>query len=494
MGVRQMMTFVKSTIQSERRLQAPLNPDGSPSSVIVFDALGGMRRYFNEGSYLWDFQWTRDQVRSDVNAFRKAGFRLVVVLDGGVDTEKFRTWFGRRREELKHLRRLNTHLTSYRLHEAPDKELWHPPQGCSHYLAQAFRDAGCEVHISLEDADHEIAWLVAHHGAFGVLTCDTDFIVFPGVDRYMDVNTLEIGKKKGIRVGMVCKEEICSELGLSEEELPGIAAVMGNDVIKGALGDLQALQLKWGVQYGVQAAACEVKSCPDAWSSKIEQAKEYYVPVEPTPNNQCNTKGFILMQTQTFMRGIAIEALNKERSIHETLAPLSKAVYARSGLKSVKEHLCIPSMRVEQWKDGWTIEITEDDVKAPMPPSSPGEVAILICQYLRAQNAISDFHFCALIGHVVDRNLLRREMKAATKKPVGVPRLEDLHASALYLHAIEILWMGIEGVKEPRCWEMYDGVLFHFLCQKRQLLDPKFWPKNRRMLEWDTPMFDWKSA
>ncbi|GMH37231.1 hypothetical protein BSKO_05104 [Bryopsis sp. KO-2023] len=469
MGVRHMMTFLKSTVQRTRRLKGGTNDAGQPTSTIVYDALGSLERYFNQGCYVWDFDRMRQAVLKDVNAFRAAGFNLLVVLDGGVDPRKFKTWFRRREDDLAHLRILNDYLISpdrhMERHGPLDDEIWAPPPGKAQYLGQAFRHAGCEVRCAVHDADPEIAWLAKSLNAYGVMTCDTDFVLFPGVQTYLDSRTLKIGKNSEISVEAVSKSELCKQLRISQEDLPAVAGILGNDIIEGSYRDIKKLMRKWEVNSMVAGAAMEVANMhPAKWPWKWEEAKQYYALKKSKLADVTNPKGHVLLKEKMYVRGVAMERLGDSVSTHEVLAPLCRAVYSRNGVGSVKEHLCVPSMDANAWRAGWTVRISQTDPKAPEPPSDPKKLAIMVCQYLRHVKAISDFHFCALVAQVADRDMLKERMQETAASPPDIPRLDDLHACNLYLNAIEVFWMGADG-NEPCCWDIFDGVLYHTLCQ-----------------------------
>lgn len=98
-----------------------------------------------------------------------------------------------------------------------------------------------------------------------------------------------------------------------------------------------------------------------------------------------------------------MEDLQAGQSLHRALAPLRNGVYARNGLDSIKEHLCIPSESIETWENGRVVNIDKIQPHAPEPPSNPQDLGLLVCQYLKAVDAISEFHFCALMMQLLQR-------------------------------------------------------------------------------------------
>lgn len=293
MGVKLLMSYLCSNVQNVRQIKARGCKD-----VIIYDALGCRERYFDRGSFIVDLQAMQKSVARDVCAFRNAGFRLIVVIDGGLDPEKYNTWSKRRHEELKSWHALNEYLKHARKGKAPTREKWCPPENHSQYLVEAFEDAGCEVIVSDQDADHVMACLAQRRQVYGVLTCDTDMLMFPEVDIYMDSNTLVFYGDGRIYAGHVARSQLARSLGLSEGELPGIAGILGNDVICGRNhSELRILASKWRSRCFVQAAGKEVASrAENLWPQTWRKALEYYTPVEPRRGGSIvSLKGYRLM-------------------------------------------------------------------------------------------------------------------------------------------------------------------------------------------------------
>lgn len=96
MGVRHLWPYVRATLSRTIRLTA----DQLENRTLIVDGLSGSRRYL-DADYLWNFQTLRDRIRRDVEAFRKAGFRLIVVIDGGLGQHRFQSWFQRRKQDLQ---------------------------------------------------------------------------------------------------------------------------------------------------------------------------------------------------------------------------------------------------------------------------------------------------------------------------------------------------------------------------------------------------------
>jgi hypothetical protein len=68
------------------------------------------------------------------------------------------------------------------------ESLWIPPNGATQLLGDAFQEAGCCVFYSFDDTDKEAAFWAKKNKAFAVITDDTDFLCYEGVDRIWSAN------------------------------------------------------------------------------------------------------------------------------------------------------------------------------------------------------------------------------------------------------------------------------------------------------------------
>jgi hypothetical protein len=55
-------------------------------------------------------------------------------------------------------------------------------------LGDAFQEAGCRVFYSFDDTDKEAAFWAKKNKAYAVITDDTDFLCYEGVDRIWSAN------------------------------------------------------------------------------------------------------------------------------------------------------------------------------------------------------------------------------------------------------------------------------------------------------------------
>jgi hypothetical protein len=66
--------------------------------------------------------------------------------------------------------------------------LWIPPNSCLQLLGDAFVEAGCRVFYSFDDTDKEAAYWAKQHRAYAIITDDTDFLCYEGVERIWSSN------------------------------------------------------------------------------------------------------------------------------------------------------------------------------------------------------------------------------------------------------------------------------------------------------------------
>lgn len=296
MGVKHMASYLRSRCYERVVLRYP---DGCQDrNLLVYDVLGCSDRYLWRSSLVWDFQGMLEKVRADVEAFSAAGFEVVVVLDAGVDEEKMATWVRRRKTDQKAVEKLNK---SGVMEDIPRAlQVWNSPLSCVEYLGQAFRHVGCRVVFTLGEADHEAAWLAISERAYGVVSCDTDFLMYPGVKRYFDSQTLEVREDGSILVDVVEKEGLVASVGISELELPAVAGFCGNDVLNGQpRWCAQKATDEYGVEHKFEAAVMRLgRTRQSEWSEQCKRAVAHYKPVEPVWQCSQHLLTFILKSKQ----------------------------------------------------------------------------------------------------------------------------------------------------------------------------------------------------
>jgi hypothetical protein len=75
--------------------------------VVVLDACAAMLTFFGHSSLVGDFHALQRSVAQFVARFAAVNVKLVVVIDGAVQPEKFAVWISRRRKEVTKVADLN---------------------------------------------------------------------------------------------------------------------------------------------------------------------------------------------------------------------------------------------------------------------------------------------------------------------------------------------------------------------------------------------------
>lgn len=105
---------------------------------------------------------------------------------------------------------------------------------------------------------------------------------------------------------------------------------------------------------------------------------------------------------QVMMRGITIEDLT-EPPIFKVLLPLRRAIYARMGLKFVKEKMCSPHDCNSSWCTWVTIKIEDNEPRAPPVPADLEGLLPMACSFLKTTGVVEDYHLRAILCQRTDR-------------------------------------------------------------------------------------------
>ncbi|KAI9022033.1 hypothetical protein DFJ74DRAFT_756739 [Hyaloraphidium curvatum] len=240
MGVAGLTAFVERAtrhvdlIAEGRRLAALRKAGGgaASSNEIVVDGNGLFRRLYSP-----HIDWVRGgqferlaaEVRTFVERFTRAGWALTVVFDGQIEATKRKVWVSRRTVEARRAEQIMDYLAAQEMlppesQQMPPKKLWFLPVSTTRAIPNAFRDAGCEVHFSLGEADREIAHRAIEKGAYAVLADDSDYLAFD-IPRVLSLRNL-----RGMRTTLIDREAKAKIFpGLLPEYWPLLATLSGND-------------------------------------------------------------------------------------------------------------------------------------------------------------------------------------------------------------------------------------------------------------------------
>ncbi|KAH3758807.1 hypothetical protein Pelo_9408 [Pelomyxa schiedti] len=116
------------------------------------------------------------------------------------------------------------------------KSMWLRREAQMQIMADTFSTAGCIVSFAAYEADQEAAFLCAKYKALGILSPDSDTIIFPGVEKWFLCLTANF--KSNFSVEMVAKSELRQYLQLPESHLPLLSCLAGNDYITSSYQEL----------------------------------------------------------------------------------------------------------------------------------------------------------------------------------------------------------------------------------------------------------------
>uniref|UniRef100_A0A3Q3WXK8 XPG N-terminal domain-containing protein n=1 Tax=Mola mola TaxID=94237 RepID=A0A3Q3WXK8_MOLML len=197
------------------------------SPTIVVDGMACLRHWYKCRDWVCGGQWGEymDVLKSWVEAFTSAGIRLVFFFDGLVTEHKRREWVKRRHRVNREISKIFRHMKAHG--EQPGRELFCLPSGLATFTGFALRSLGQEVFCSVQEADYEIASYAYQNCSMGILSQDTDFIVYDSAP-YLSVAKLQIDSLTTV---LYDRQRLCCSIGLAVAQLPLLACLLGNDVV-----------------------------------------------------------------------------------------------------------------------------------------------------------------------------------------------------------------------------------------------------------------------
>ncbi|XP_026234848.1 constitutive coactivator of peroxisome proliferator-activated receptor gamma [Anabas testudineus] len=195
--------------------------------TLVVDGMACLCHWYSCKDWVCGGQWKEymDVLKNWVEAFTSAGIRLVFFFDGVVEEQKRPEWVKRRRRVNREVSKLFRHI---KLHgEQPGRELFCLPSGLATFTHFALSSLGQEVFCSLREADYEIASYARQHSSMGILGQDTDFVIYDSAP-YLSVAKLRINSMTTV---LYDRQRLCQTIGLSVNQLPLLACLLGNDVV-----------------------------------------------------------------------------------------------------------------------------------------------------------------------------------------------------------------------------------------------------------------------
>ncbi|XP_034043381.1 constitutive coactivator of peroxisome proliferator-activated receptor gamma isoform X2 [Thalassophryne amazonica] len=111
--------------------------------------------------------------------------------------------------------------------EQPGEQFFCLPSALASFTPFALRSLGQEVFCSVQEADYEIASYAHQHSSMGILGQDSDFIIYDSAP-YLSVTKLRLD---GLTTVLYNRQNLCRAIGLTSNQLPLLACLLGNDVV-----------------------------------------------------------------------------------------------------------------------------------------------------------------------------------------------------------------------------------------------------------------------
>lgn len=271
MGVKGLTKYI-SDRHSPSYVKLESLPIESGRSFIVVDGYSIYRKFgfgldwLRGGEY--GPAWHR--VADFMQPFLKHRVEVVVVYDGNPSQQvKLAEWKKRRLQDRKDMLKALDRLAHG---ELPSDKDWEPSFCLSMTLQLAFQEHGARVIKSFVEGDQEVAILAQSPHCLGVLSNDSDFFIFPGLKRYFFVDHCDWHGSRIHRLSFFKEGLLADMLGLSDKELPVLAAIMGNDFSSG----LPARPKHLGAQ--PEQIAEELRACRSVLARGVRALVEHWWP------------------------------------------------------------------------------------------------------------------------------------------------------------------------------------------------------------------------
>ncbi|KAI8510090.1 hypothetical protein Bbelb_125180 [Branchiostoma belcheri] len=239
MGVKGLQTYVEKNCPhacekvSLRSLAQDYQAEHGKTPVLVVDGLSCLRDHFYHGGLAWVYggQWQEylTSLRKFVQDFQSAGIEVVFIFDGVVEKSKRPVWISRRKTELKTVKKIFQHIRA--TGKEPHRSLLHLPPGTGMFAGLGLKSLGARVYHSSVEADREIAEFALSRDCFGILSQDSDFLIYNmGTASYFSAQNLK-RQRNDITTVRYRADVLCDHLGLKRSDLPLFSCLLGNDVI-----------------------------------------------------------------------------------------------------------------------------------------------------------------------------------------------------------------------------------------------------------------------
>lgn len=197
---------------------------------IVVDACSVAGFLYSRLFYGGNFVAMERQIQGFVSNFTGAGFRVTAVVDGALDLAKTGVWLQRRVREGQQMGKIHAEIEAFNRTHRSAPRASHAEATCTatwkSLVAELFVGAGCEVVMSPVEGDREAAAICLLDGCFGVVSDDSDMLVF-GVPRVVRPNTIKCRSQR-LTFEFFHADDVSKALGLPTPLLPLFALLSSN--------------------------------------------------------------------------------------------------------------------------------------------------------------------------------------------------------------------------------------------------------------------------
>eukprot|EP01116_Phalansterium_solitarium_P003200 TRINITY_DN1390_c0_g1_i2.p1 TRINITY_DN1390_c0_g1~~TRINITY_DN1390_c0_g1_i2.p1 ORF type:complete len:484 (-),score=162.19 TRINITY_DN1390_c0_g1_i2:124-1575(-) len=238
MGVPGLQSFVERLGLGNR---VNLRTEAAQETIVIaLDGNSWIYQLFHENHLDWLHGGQYAELAAAAGAFverlQAAGVGLRVYFDGALDAAKLDTTLSRRSADVE---TANAAWAEIRRRRRPPSSPMLLPPLAQRCVYERLRGLGVLVEQAPYEADSAIAAACVAHRLWGVLSRDSDFLVYGGVSRYLLLHTVEFRTRgpalaDDVFVQVIEPAQTAAALGIEPQWLPVFAALVGTDASSGA--------------------------------------------------------------------------------------------------------------------------------------------------------------------------------------------------------------------------------------------------------------------
>lgn len=196
-------------------------------ATVVVDGMACLRFWYQSQAWVHGGQWQEYMhfLEKFVDAFTKAGIKLVFFFDGTVEEQKRTEWVKRRLRVNQEIARVFQYIKNH--YQQPNRDMFCLPSGLATFSRFALKSLGQETWCSVREGDYEVAHYALSNNCMAILGQDTDFVVYDTVP-YLSIAKLRLENMTTVQFS---RENLCRFLNLRKSDLPVLACILGNDIV-----------------------------------------------------------------------------------------------------------------------------------------------------------------------------------------------------------------------------------------------------------------------